>query len=274
MSSSADSQNIDAASNWWRTSIIEINPGEISLRGHPVQSLIGKVSFTAMIWLMARGTMPTPMQERLLEGALVASVDHGPHAPSIAIARMSVTCGVGVNNAMASGINALGDVHGGAGQQCLALYRQVVETPDIDAAAEALVADYAQQKKHIPGFGHRFHPVDPRAKPLLALVQEAVDAGAVEGKYHRAGLAVEEALKSRKGRLVPMNIDGATAVIFGELGFSAEEARGLFILSRSVGIFAHTIEQHQQGHRIKGPMPPTIPYLFSGPDGDRKVGSR
>ncbi|MHA6691611.1 citryl-CoA lyase [Devosia sp. A449] len=273
MSSSADSQNIDAASAWWRTSIIEIQPGVINLRGQPVQSLIGKVSFTAMIWLMTRAGMPTPTQERLLEGALVASVDHGPHAPSIAIARMSATCGVGVNNAMASAINALGDVHGGAGQQCLALYSQIADAPDVEAAAQALVADHVDQRKHIPGFGHRFHPIDPRAEPLMSLVREATSAGEGGGKYLRAGLAIEEALKSAKGRRVPMNIDGATAVIFGELGFSAEEARGLFILSRSVGILAHTVEQMQQGQRIKGPMPPTIPYLFAGPDGDKKVGA-
>jgi citrate synthase len=40
--------------------------------------------------------------------------------------------------------------------------------------------------------------------------------------------------------------------------------RGLFILSRSVGILAHTWEQSQQGGRIKGPMPPSIPYQYAG----------
>ena len=57
-----------------------------------------------------------------------------------------------------------------------------------------------------------------------------------------------------------MNIDGATAVIYSELGFAPPLGRGLFILSRSVGILAHAWEQTQQGGRIKGPMPPEIPY--------------
>ena len=66
-----------------------------------------------------------------------------------------------------------------------------------------------------------------------------------------------------------MNIDGATAVIFCELGFAPPLGRGLFILSRSVGILAHAWEQTQQGGRIKGPMPPTIPYtLYAGPNRD------
>ena len=61
-----------------------------------------------------------------------------------------------------------------------------------------------------------------------------------------------------------MNIGGATAVIYSELGFSAPLGRGLFVLSRSVGILAHAWEQSQQGGRIKGPMPPSIPYNYTG----------
>ena len=80
-----------------------------------------------MIWLMLRGELPTARHAQLLEAALVAGVDHGPQAPSIAIARMAATCGVGLNGAVASGINVLGDVHGGAGQQCVELLNEICE---------------------------------------------------------------------------------------------------------------------------------------------------
>ena len=49
-----------------------------------------------------------------------------------------------------------------------------------------------------------------------------------------------------------------------ELCFPPPLGRGLFILSRSVGILAHAWEQSQQGGRIKGPMPPGIPYAYTG----------
>ena len=101
--------------DWWRTSIIDMAPGSISYRGYPIQELIGNVSFAQMIWLMTRGELPTAAQARLLDAAMMSAVDHGPQAPSIAIARMAATCGVGLNNAMASAVNVLGDVHGGAG---------------------------------------------------------------------------------------------------------------------------------------------------------------
>ena len=102
------------AADWWGTAVSRIEPNRVELRGIPVQDLIGSIGFGSMIWLMLRGARPSDQQAALLEAALVAGVDHGPHAPSIAIARMTATCGVGINNAMASGINALGDSHGGA----------------------------------------------------------------------------------------------------------------------------------------------------------------
>jgi citrate synthase len=263
-------QQLDRAKAWWTTQIIDIHPGKIGIRGYPIQDLIGRVTFPEMIWLMVRGERPTRAQADLLEAALVASVDHGPHAPSIAIARMAVTCGIDLNNAMASGINVLGDVHGGPGQQCMELYAQIKAAEsdtDFSAVVDAELEQFiARHGKIIPGFGHRFHPIDPRVAPLLSMVERAVQAGEVSGAYARIGREVEAAIQRRTRKPIPMNIDGVTAVIFSELGFPPPMGRGLFILSRSVGILAHAWEQMQRGERIKGPMPKDIPYTYSGPE--------
>src|SRR5687767_10819841 len=116
---------LQQATAWWSTSIVNIRPNEIVIRGYPIQQLIGELSFAQMIWLMLRGEVPTAPQAKLLEAALVAAVDHGPQAPSIAISRMAVTCGLPINGAMASAINALDDIHGGAGQQCMQLCQSI-----------------------------------------------------------------------------------------------------------------------------------------------------
>lgn len=252
--------------DWWRTSIIDMAPGRIAFRGHPIQELIGNVGFPAMIWLMVRGALPDEAEARLLEAALVAAVDHGPQAPSIAIARMAVTCGLPLNNAMASAVNVLGDVHGGAGEQAVGLYSLIEGLGGPGAAAEGIDRWQAEHGKYLPGFGHRFHkPVDPRAPRLLALVDAAVAAGTVRGHVAAIARAVEAELARRRGKPVPMNIDGATAVIYAELGFPAPLARGLFCLSRSVGILAHAWEQTQQGGRNKGPTPPHYRWTYDGP---------
>ncbi len=166
-------------SEWWSTSIIEMEPGSISLRGMPIENLIGHKSFVEMIWLMTTGDQINEKKSALLEAALVAAVDHGPQAPSIAAARMSATCGVDINNSLATGINVLGDIHGGAGQQALELYVEI-KKEGIENIDNVLKKHKDMNGGFIPGFGHRFHkPTDPRAPRLIELVNAAADQGEV-----------------------------------------------------------------------------------------------
>jgi citrate synthase len=259
----------DRGEEWWQTSIIEMMPGVIRLRGYAIEDLIGRVSFPATIWLMLRGELPGEEQAALLGIALGAAVDHGPQAPSIAIARMAATCGVGINSAMASAINVLGDVHGGAGEQALSFYGDIAAAMDGGATLQSAVSArlesfFAEGKGYVPGFGHRFHPVDPRAPRLLEVTRDFARRGIVSGRFADIAEALEAEIAQRKGRKIPLNIDGATAVIYGELGFPPPLTRGLFVLSRSVGILAHAWEQMQQGGRNKGPLPREWLWAYTG----------
>jgi len=266
--------------DWWRTSIIEMSPGVIRYRGYPIEELIGNIGFVPMIWLLTRGELPGPAQAGLLEAALMSAVDHGPQAPSIAISRMAATCGVDINNAMASAVNVLGDVHGGAGEQAMQLYAAVQMLHDqgqpmAAAIAKAIDDQVAAAGRYLPGFGHRFHPIDPRAPRLLELVDAAAAAGAVSGRHAAIARGIgDELARRRSGRPVPLNIDGATAVIYAELGFPPPLARGLFCLSRSVGILAHAWEQMQQGGRNKGPLPREVLWTYDGPAARHLSGSQ
>ncbi|MER8503487.1 MULTISPECIES: citryl-CoA lyase [unclassified Mesorhizobium] len=264
---------------WWQTGIIEMRPGVIRLRGYEIQDLIGRVSFPAMIWLMLRGELPSEEQAALLGIALGAAVDHGPQAPSIAIARMAITCGVGINSAMASAVNVLGDVHGGAGEQALSFYGDIAAELDAgmplaDAVSARLDRFLAGENGYVPGLGHRFHPVDPRAPRLIELTRDFAARGIVSGRFADIAEAIEAEVARRKGKKIPLNIDGATAVIYGELGFPPPLTRGLFVLSRSVGILAHAWEQSQESDRNKGPLPREWLWAYTGmpvrslPEGD------
>ena len=261
---------IDDVTDWWQTEIVDIAPGVIRVRGYAIEDLIGHISFPAMIWLVTRGELPSEAEAELLGAVLVAGVDHGPQAPAVAIARMAATCGVGLNSAMASGVNVLGDVHGGAGQQCMELLadaedRRRTGAPLNDAVGAALKDFRAEHGRFIPGFGHRFHPVDPRAKRLSEMIRVAARKSTVSGRYLAVGEAIQKRLSDDAGRPLPMNIDGITAVVLSELGFPPELGRGIFILSRSVGICAHAFEQARQGGRIKGPTPPAAGFRYKGP---------
>lgn len=257
--------------DWWATSIIEMKPGMIRFRGYAIEDLIGRIGFAEMVYLMTRGELPHPDAAKLLEAALVSAVDHGPQAPSIAAARMAITCGVGINNAMANAANMLGDVHGGAGEQCVSLFNAIAarmgeKSSGMEEAVTLEMNALAQQGvTHIPGFGHRFHPLDPRAPRLLELVDAAAKKGVVSGRFAAIGRTIEAALEKRKKRRIPMNIDGATGVVYAELGFPPPLCRGLFVLSRSVGALAHSYEEMQSGERNKGPIPRHLIWTYTGP---------
>src|SRR5207237_1095173 len=89
---------------WWETAISDVAPGSIVLRGHRVEDLIGSRSYAGIVGLLVANRELSEAQARLLEAALVAGVDHGVRAPSIAAARMAATCGIPLNCAVATGL--------------------------------------------------------------------------------------------------------------------------------------------------------------------------
>ena len=183
---------------WWDTEIIDIHPGKIAIRGYPIEQLIGRVRFPDMIWLMLRGELPTRAQSDLLEAALVPGVDHGPHAPSIAISRMAVTCGLPVNGAMASAINVLDDIHGGAGQQCMELYREI----DAEAGAERRSRRGRDRRHRAPPRCRRedrsgIRPPLPSGRPALCAAVRAGREGGGRGRG-RGSLCRRSAARSRR----------------------------------------------------------------------------
>lgn len=69
-----------------------MEPRWTAICGHDLLVLIGNVGLLLMDWPMTRGNLPSDEDAALLEAALVAAVDRGLQAPSIATAGMIVTC--------------------------------------------------------------------------------------------------------------------------------------------------------------------------------------
>jgi citrate synthase len=259
----------DEVAQWWRTSITDVKPNSIRMRGYAIEELIGRIGFIDMLWLLVRGELPTDPQARLLEAAMLGGVDHGPHAPSIAIARMAVTCGVGMNTAVAEGIGVLGDVHGGAIEQSMELLRGLVDdevpTDDLVSFGQNVFERSKAYGGFVPGYGHRFHKRDPRSPRVLELAAQAAQDGVIDGKYMRMAQKVEDAIAAGKGKPIPMNVDAAAGAVYLELGFEPPMGRALLVLSRSLGVIAHAWEQSGRKERIKGPVPKSSSYAYEGP---------
>ncbi|RVD50212.1 citryl-CoA lyase, partial [Mesorhizobium sp. M2D.F.Ca.ET.140.01.1.1] len=81
-----------------------------------------------------------------------------------------------------------------------------------EAATIRLDRFFAEEKGYVPGLGHRFHPVDPRAPRLIQLTRAFAARGVVGGRYADIAETIEADVARRKGKAIPLNIDGATAV--------------------------------------------------------------
>ncbi|MEC0303042.1 citryl-CoA lyase [Terribacillus saccharophilus] len=241
---------------WWETEISDIKKNSIILRGKRIENLIGNISYSQMLFFLLVGKELTEQQAKLFESVLVAGADHGPRAPSIAAARMAATCGVSFNSAVATGINMLGDIHGGAVEGAMELlYKTNAELASNKNAVADTLQRFLTEGKKLPGFGHQLHDQDPRVNRLYDLAQKVIDSGEITGEYLAILEDYRQTMSAVKKRKFTINVDGISAAIQCELGIPAEAAKGIFSLSRGMGIVAHAYEELMQGTLIKGPCP-------------------
>ena len=85
-----------------------------------------------------------------------------------------------------------GGLQGAAGQLAAGADRgELGDGQDITRATLAVLGRRRDAgEKYVPGFGHRWHPLDPRTPRLLSLVDAAAGEGAVGGRFTAIGRAV------------------------------------------------------------------------------------
>jgi citrate synthase len=238
----------------WRTAIATSDATNIWIRGHAVTSLMRSATFTDAIVLLHLGRLPSPGERRLLDAMLIGVADHGAGAPSCAAARLAASGNrSSISAAVAAGVLAIGDDHGGAGSNCMELIAEGLElakreTLSLPQAAQRIVDAAVRDKCRLPGLGHRVHTTDPRVKTLFDMARSEGIGG--------DGIAFMEALEAEaRSRIkpLPMNIDGALAAILHDMGFTPPAARFLFIVGRVAGLTAEVAEEYvrEKPMRIK-----------------------
>lgn len=238
----------------WRTAIATSDATGIWIRGRDVSSLMKDATFTDVIVLLHLGRLPSPGERRLLDALLIGVADHGSGAPSCAAARLAASGNrASISSAVAAGVLAIGDDHGGAGSNCMELIAQGLEAAKRDgltpAAAAMRTVDAAMAaKRRLPGLGHRVHTTDPRVKVLF-------DMARAEGIASDGILFMEalEAQAAKRIKALPMNIDGALAAILHDIGFTPPAGRFMFIIGRVAGLTAEVAEEltREKPMRIK-----------------------
>lgn len=129
----------------------------------------------------------------------------------------------------------------------------------VPAAADRLVSSYREQKKRLPGFGHRIHTHDPRT----ARLSELATVAGVSGEAVMMVEALADAI-GRQMRPLPINVDGMIAAILLDMGIPPELGNTFFMMARVPGLVAQVHEEmtrerpmrriHPTDHDYDGPM--------------------
>lgn len=249
----------------WTTSITQIEPNHVRVRGRDIADLMGNASFGAAVYLLLTGKQPDAMIGRLLDAILVSSIDHGVTPPSTLAARNAASTGAPLAACVASGILAINEHHGGAIRDCAMqlghIVRRCEETGEsMDCVAEAVVEEMKREGRRLAGFGHRVHSNDPRAARLFELAELANASG-----HHVDAARAVEAVFAKAGRNLPINVDGAIAAVLADLGIDPRSMNGFFMIARTPGLIAHAIEEQMTQRPMRRIDPAAHRYI--GPSG-------
>ena len=247
----------------WKTTITKIDNEKYFVKGYELTELMESCTFGDMILLMATGKMPYLHQGEVMESILVACCDQGPLPPSTNATRFVASCGVPLQAAVAAGILGIGDHHGGAIESCAKLLQENIlqnKKRDYNALAEKITEDFSAQNIRIPGFGHAYVEIDQRAVKLLEIARKKIHPH----PHIELLLAMEKKLTSKKGTHLATNINGAVAAVISDLGVDWRMGKGIFIMSRSLGLVAHALEEMKLGKPYKKIPKENIDY--DGPE--------
>lgn len=194
-----------------------------------------KRSFSQMIFELLSEKTPTESELKLFEMVLNLSIDHGSETPSAVATIQAAKEGKSISEAIAEGLKQINASHGGAIEPCMEMLYRVLSQED---KVRDLVKEYLGQDKRIPGFGHRIYKdKDPRTSLIFRVMSDE----AMSDEFVKIAREIEIELESQKGKKLPINIDGAVAVLLCTFDWDPKLSNAVFIIARTPGLCAQYI---------------------------------
>ncbi len=193
--------------------------------------------------------------EEAIDLALRLLVDHGPYVSGAVNTMITARAGRDLVSSLVAGLLTIGPRFGGAVNGAAKVW---FESQGVDP--QMLVEDFAKRKEYIPGIGHRKYRLDapdPRVSLLTDLIQD------IPHPHLDFARAVEKLTTAKKPNLI-LNVDGTLAAVMLDL-LSHEEHltkeelatlidseffNAIFVLSRSVGLIGHYLDQKRLGEPL------------------------
>jgi citrate synthase len=223
-------------------------PDRIVVRGfNLVDDLMGKVNLGDMAFLELMGRLPNEGESTVFNAMLVALVEHGITPNTIAARLTYLGAPEALQCSVAAGLLGLGSVFVGTMDGTARILQEALANEpanaDLGALAEGIVREHRERRQPIPGLGHPIHkPVDPRSTRLFALAQQ----NGLAGRYVELMQLVGREAERQSGRQLPVNVTGAIGALASELAIPWQICRGLGLMSRTIGLVAHLLEEMRE----------------------------
>lgn len=231
--------------------------GRTQLLGEDLLSTVNRHSLAGLTMSMLLGhPVTSPQLIDFTDFVMRLLADHGPYVSGAANTIITARAGKDLVSSLSAGLLTIGPRFGGAINQAAAGWLSGV---DAGGDAKLFVESFRATGGIIPGIGHkkyRLEKPDPRVSALFA------HAPTGKNSYQQFALAVQHITTTKKSNLI-LNVDGAIAAILldiltQELHYSPAQLQqlvdieffnSLFVLSRSIGLTAHYLDQrrHDEG---------------------------
>ncbi|OFE15280.1 hypothetical protein BA895_05930 [Humibacillus sp. DSM 29435] len=191
-------------------------------------------SLTRVTMQALGGRAGTPAELEVLRVTLIALLDHGLTASTVA-ARVAASTRAGVHDCLCAAYAAMaGPLHGAAPVAAHGLLGS-------EGSAKESVAEAFRRHGDVPGFGHFLYPEgDPRSDLVLDALADLPGTARLRRRVARVAAVVLD----RTGR--HPNIDLAGAAVLHALGLPPAAGEVFFQIARSFGVAAHVIEEYAE----------------------------
>jgi len=243
------------------TNISRVAPGEISIRGYSIESIISSASYGQVIFLLITGRQPTTAEARVFDAILASCADHGLVNTAAVTTRYAMSGSGNLISSMAAGLLSFGK-HTGMAHLTAEMLLGIENATQAGGEKPELIDKYLKELRTkglaVPGFGHPLHKSrDPRE---FAVREVAMSSG-LSMPYLDLLDQVQSRLKVVIGKSLVLNVDGLMAALLLDLGFSAEESLAVNMIGSMPGLAAHALEESRSGQRLRFVPSERVHYL-------------
>ena len=184
-------------------------------------------SFSSLIFELLSEKVPTDSELKVFELILNLSIDHGPETPSAIPVVEAAKAGKSISEAVSAGIMQINDTHGGAIEPAMEMLYECMK-----GNAKEVVGNFLKEEKKVPGFGHRIYKErDPRSDLIFDLLENSTTADFLPVIHQ-----IQGEISLQTGKMLPINIDGAIAVVLCTFGWPSKLGKAVFIIARTPGL--------------------------------------